>query len=66
MTDPRLLSADEAAKYLGVRRSHFLEHIRPQIAIEYDLAAPGKRPLPRFDRADLDRWMLTRRRDKIA
>jgi len=62
----QLLTMDEAAAYIGVGRSHFKAHVRQQLAAEYDVAAPGCKPAPRFHRSDLDAWMNTRRRARSA
>ena len=56
------LDAIEAARYLGVSRSYFLEHIRRHVA-EHDFRAPGsQKPMPKYTRADLDEWATKRRR----
>lgn len=62
----QLLTVEQASLYVGVRRSHFLEHVRPQLSAEYDVAAPGKRAAPRFLRGDLDAWIQTRRRERAS
>lgn len=59
-----LLTADEAARYLGVRRTFFDANIRPHIP-ETDMRAPNaQQPMPRFAIEDLDAFRASRRRTK--
>lgn len=64
MSEKALFDPGEAAKYLGVSRSYFDEHVRPHISI-VDMKAPGgKQPMWRFARTDLDAFIASRRREK--
>jgi hypothetical protein len=57
----------EAASYLGVSESFFLEHIRPLLPAEHDFRAPSaEKPMPKLSRADLDAWAKSRRRVKAS
>lgn len=59
---PALLSANDAAHYLGISRSYFDDHVRPFVS-EIDMRPPGgKQPMPRFARVDLDAFWEKRRR----
>lgn len=61
---PVLLSAKDAARYLGVSHSHFYDSIRPFLPV-VDLARPeSRRGLWRWHIDDLDEWIAKRRRDR--
>jgi predicted DNA-binding transcriptional regulator AlpA len=56
------LTMRQAAEYLSVSRSYFIDHVRPSLAA-HDFRAPGTRkPMPRWSRTDLDAWALARRK----
>ena len=66
MIDRALLDVGEAAKYLGVSRSYFDDHLRALLPI-VDMKAPGqKQPMWRFTKADLDAFIESRRRERKA
>ena len=66
MTDSLLLTARQAAAYLGVSKSYFEEHIRPLLPFS-DLRAPGSaKPMPRWTRVDLEAFAATRRKERKA
>lgn len=61
--EPGYYNASEAARYLGVSKSFFEDHVRPLLTATHDFRAPGaKKPMPKYARADLDAWALTRRK----
>lgn len=61
---PELLTARQAAIYMGVSKSYFEDHIRPHIAI-VDVAREGaKQAMPRWSVTDLDGFIAARRREK--
>lgn len=52
---PALLDANDAARYLGVSRSYFDDHIRRLLPPPIDMRhAQAKQPMPRWERAELD------------
>lgn len=58
-----LFDVGEAAKYLGVSRSHFDEALRKLLPV-VDMGAAGKgTPLVRFAKSDLDALISKRRRE---
>ena len=58
----QLLTAAEAADWLGCSERHFESVLRPHIP-EVDLARPGAgRPMPRFDVDDLAAFVARRKR----
>lgn len=60
------LGPDEAASYCGCSRRHFETHIAPHMPY-VDLKDPSKRKaMPRYLVADLDAFLLTRRRSPAA
>lgn len=63
---PALFSANDAAKYLGVSRSYFDDHVRPFVPLVEMKPPTGKQPMPRFARADLDAFWGARRKEKRA
>jgi len=64
MDDVALLNVKQAARYLGVSRSYFFEHVRPYIAV-CDMRRPGgKQAVPRWTRADLDAFIAARRKER--
>lgn len=59
---PELYEIGAAAKYLGVSRSYFDEHLRKVIPM-VDVRAPGARvPLIRYAKHDLDAFIASRRK----
>jgi hypothetical protein len=68
VTDPNvsLFTAKQAAIYLGVSKTYFEAHIRPYLSFS-DMRAPGsKKPMPRWARVDLDKFVATRRKERKA
>lgn len=66
MTEKALFDPNEAAEYLGVSRSFFDDEIRPHIAV-VDMKSPRrKQPMWRFDKADLDKFIASRKRGAAA
>lgn len=64
--EPSLLTAAQAALYLGVSKTYFETEIRPHISF-VDMKAPSaKKPMPRWARADLDAFIATRHRTRRA
>lgn len=64
--EPSLLTASQAAAYLGVSKSYFEETIRPHLSF-VDMRAPtAKKPMPRWTRSDLDAFIATRRKERKA
>jgi hypothetical protein len=62
--DPLLLSAREAAAYLGVSKSYFEESVRPYLSV-VDMKDPkAKKPMPRWSRSDLEAFASSRRRER--
>ncbi len=60
-TLPALFDVRESARYLGVSVSFFQDSIRPYVTA-VDLRAPGsKKPLPRWERSELDAFVVSRR-----
>lgn len=56
-----LLSAKQAAIYLGVSKTYFEAKIRPYVSFS-DMRAPGsKKPMPRWSKVDLDSFVAKRR-----
>jgi hypothetical protein len=61
MTEPALMTAKQSAVYLGVSKAYFEASIRPYIQC-VDLRKPGgKKPMPRFERVELDRHIESRK-----
>lgn len=64
--EPALLSANDAATYLGVSRRYFEEQVRPFVSV-VDMKAPtSTQPMPRYAREDLDAFWRARRKDRKA
>lgn len=60
-----LLTAVEAARYLGVSRAHFFAHVRAQLQGEVNVAAPqSQKRMPRWTVADLDAWIDANRQER--
>ena len=60
-----LMTAVEAARYLGVSRAHFFAHIRPYLRGEVNVAAPqSQKRHPRWTVADLDAWIASHRQER--
>jgi len=58
---PALLDANDAARYLGVSRSYFDDHLRQQLPPPIDMRhAQSKQPMPRFQRSELDALIAAR------
>jgi hypothetical protein len=65
MREKGLLTATEAARYLGVSRTFFLTSVRPYLKGEVNVAAPQRqKPMPRWTVADLDAWVAVRRTER--
>lgn len=59
--DRALLTKREAAEYLRVSVTFFLDHVRPYVPM-VDLRRPlSKKPVPRWTRADLDSYIAAHR-----
>lgn len=59
---PAALDVIQAAQYIGVSRSHFLDHVRKLLPV-VDVRRPGgKKPMWRWLRTDLDVYLAERRR----
>lgn len=59
--DVSYLNAAHAARFLGVSKSYFEDHIRPFVSY-VDMRAPGsKKPMPRYARVDLEAFAEKRR-----
>lgn len=66
MTDQALMTARQSARYLGVSKAFFESKIRPHIGC-IDMRAPGnKKPMPRWEVAELDRFIVTRKKAQKA
>lgn len=63
---PALFSADQAARYLGVSKSYFRDHVRPFIAMVEMKPPTGKQSMPRYARVDLDAFWTARRSERRA
>ncbi len=61
-----LFSANAAARYLGVSRSYFDDHIRPFISFVEMKPPTSKQSMPRYARTDLDAFWLARRKERKA
>lgn len=60
--EPAALDVLQAAQYLGVSRSHFLDHIRKLLPV-IDVRRPGgQKPMWRWLRSDLDAYLADRRK----
>ncbi len=59
--EPALLTAKQAAAYLGASQRYFETNIRPLLSFT-DLRKPGaRRPMPRWAPDDLDAYIRSRR-----
>ena len=57
-----LLTAREAAEYLGCSKSYFEAHIRPLLPV-VDMGRPeATQPMPRWHQADLDAFIASRKK----
>lgn len=66
MTEPALFNVRQAAIYMGCSRAFFEENIRPYIPT-VDLRRPGgEKPMPRWQRSELDRFIESRRPKAVA
>lgn len=66
MPEQALFDPNEAARYLGVSRRYFDDHVRPLVPI-VDMKPPkSKQPMWRFRRADLDKLIDARTRAKLS
>lgn len=64
--EPGYYNTHGAARYLGVSKTYFEDHVRPFVPV-HDFRAPGsKKPMPKYSRTDLDEWARSRRREKVA
>lgn len=60
-----LLTAEGAARYLGVSRAYFFASVRPYLTGEVNVAAPqSHKRMPRWTVADLDAWIASRRKER--
>jgi excisionase family DNA binding protein len=59
------LTADDVAKLLGVTVGTVRSLARRGVLVSVNLAEPGHRPVVRFRRADVDRYISSRARKPV-